>query len=83
MTTSVRVRHDGPGHHDVQVAITRNPDGVVVSTERLAEGDVKDFYVYDTQGLTISEIPRREQQELAPSDVGDLFSVLGKSTRKS
>jgi hypothetical protein len=81
MTTSVRVKHDGPGHHDVQVAITNG--GVVVSTERLAEGDVKDFYVYDTQGLTVSEIPKRERQELAPSDVGDLDSVLGKSTGES
>lgn len=83
MTTSVRVRHNGPGHHDVQVAITRSPDGVVVSTERLAEGDVKDFYVYDTQGFTVSEIPKREKQELTSANVGSLGDILGKFTGKS
>lgn len=81
MTTTVRVKHNGPGHHDVQVAITRQPDNVVVSTEVLHENDSKDFYVYDSQGLTITEVPRvREKQELASSDVGDLGATLGKFT---
>lgn len=71
MTTTVTIKHNGPGHHDVQVQAVNlmhndGKSGLSISTSmaqvqetfRLHEGEEKTLVVYDVREIRISEVPK-------------------------
>lgn len=54
MTTSVTLKHNGPGHHDVVIEVVTAHGGNVIRHE-LKTGQSIDLYVYRGQFINVSE----------------------------
>jgi hypothetical protein len=63
MTITVRISHEGPDHHDIEV-LTAHPETGVVSGPgvRLSKGMSAFINVWSEQGIAIRETPKAHAQ---------------------
>lgn len=63
MTTTVKIKHEGPGHHDIEVLTAHPQTGVVHGPAvRLSAGMSAYITVWDGQGIAIREIEKSAEQ---------------------
>lgn len=71
MTTTVKIKHEGPGHHDIEIMTAHPETGVIHGpTVRLAPGMSAYIVVHSGQGIAIREIEK--QQEAAAGGIGEV-----------
>jgi hypothetical protein len=55
MTTSVTIKHNGPGHHDVIVEVVADGSGAVLREQRIKLDASVELFVYRGQSIRVAE----------------------------